>query len=233
MTEDAEAARRVVAAETMDTDGSSRSLEDPPSPRPSRRAAAVQERARDRAHAGAAVEFIDADKRLSREDVAWLTDAAARAAGVLDASGEVRVRLVGDAEMAEAHQRYSGVPGTTDVLTFDLRERAAAGSPVLDVDVLICLDEAARQATEQGVSLREEVLLYTVHAMLHCLGHDDHDEADAARMHAREDEVLAAIGVGPVYGGSALRAGQGHCDSGSPAHRSESGATKAVDGGQG
>ena len=42
-------------------------------------------------------------------------------------SGEVRVRLVDDAEMATAHERYAGVAGTTDVLTFDMRDEDWGG----------------------------------------------------------------------------------------------------------
>jgi len=42
-------------------------------------------------------------------------------------------------------------------------------------------------------------LLYVVHGVLHCLGHDDHDEAGYASMHALEDRVLYAIGVGATF----------------------------------
>lgn len=125
----------------------------------------------------------------------WLAEQAFKALVLLEAAGEVRVRIVDDAEMAEAHQRFSGVAGTTDVLTFDL----AIDPAVLDVDILICLDEARRQAQARGHTVERELLLYIIHGTLHCLGHDDHDEADAARMHAEEDRVLEAIGVGRTF----------------------------------
>lgn len=127
----------------------------------------------------------------------------------LGATGEVRVRLVEDAEMAAAHQRHCGVPGTTDVITFDLTEGGSARGKALDVDLLVCADEAERQARTRGHEVRGEVLLYIVHGMLHCLGHDDHDEADASAMHAREDEVLTAIGVGATYATSPRPEGSG------------------------
>jgi probable rRNA maturation factor len=101
--------------------------------------------------------------------------------------------------MAVAHERYSGIPGTTDVLTFDLRDEAAGP---LDTDILICLDEAIRCGAERGHAANRELLLYVVHGILHCLGHDDHDDAGYARMHAREDEVLEAIGVGRTFAAS-------------------------------
>lgn len=149
----------------------------------------------------------------------WLVEKAERAGGVLGASGAVRVRVVDDAEMSAAHLEFCDVPGTTDVLTFDLTD--PEGSPVVgpaarvgvdgrvevlrrypvDADVLVCLDEARRQASARGHDERRELLLYVVHAMLHCLGFDDHEESDAGAMHAMEDAVLSAIGVGPVYAG--------------------------------
>lgn len=126
----------------------------------------------------------------------WVAERAGLALRPLGCSGEVRVRVVADAEMAEAHERWSGVPGTTDVLTFDLRE---GGKGPLDVDLLVCADEAARQARARGIPAERELLLYVIHGVLHCLGYDDHDEPGAARMHAQEDRLLEAAGIGATY----------------------------------
>ncbi|MEO1535590.1 MAG: rRNA maturation RNase YbeY [Planctomycetota bacterium] len=145
-----------------------------------------------------------------RFDVTWTAGSAHAAAveplltGLADAlsprSGEARVRVINDAEMAAAHERYKNVAGTTDVLTFDL-----AGNPnePLDADVLVCIDEAERQASERGIPVAHELLLYITHAVLHCSGFNDDTDANAAAMHAREDDLLVAIGIGPVYAASA------------------------------
>lgn len=135
----------------------------------------------------------------------WLKDNGLRAVrAAAPQGGEVRLRLIGDAEMAALHERYSGIPGTTDVLTFDLRadEPGSCALP-LDVDIVACVDEAARQAGARGIPVERELLLYLLHGALHCLGYDDHDEAGHAAMHAREDEILEAIGVGATFGGPA------------------------------
>jgi probable rRNA maturation factor len=145
------------------------------------------------------LDLIDPAGLLPAADAAWLRDAGgrvlARAAEHCGAAGEIRVKIVADAEMADAHERWSGVPGTTDVLTFDL-----SGDPsAVDADALVCADEAARQAAGRGHSVREELLLYVLHALLHCLGHDDTDEAGYDRMHAAEDELLTAAGIGALF----------------------------------
>jgi len=143
-------------------------------------------------------------------------DTLAEAGKVLGAFGEVRVRLVLDAEMAQAHEEFAGVPGTTDVLTFDLtdpEEDPIDGPTVtltggqikvararrVDADIMVCVDEGRRQAAKRGHELFHELLLYSVHGMLHCLGHDDHDEGAFAAMHDLEDAVLTRLGVGVVF----------------------------------
>lgn len=146
------------------------------------------------------VSLIDAAGALDGRAAGWLSARALAAMERLGVAGEARVRLVGDAEMAAAHERHCGVAGTTDVITFDLADGMSARGEPLDVDLLVCVDEARRQAASRGHSMERELLLYVVHGVLHCLGHDDHDEAAAAAMHAREDEVLEAIGVGVTYG---------------------------------
>jgi probable rRNA maturation factor len=153
------------------------------------------------------VDVIAPQSLLSPGDAAALRELAQRAATLLDVSGEVRVRVVDDAHMADAHERWGGVPGTTDVLTFDLRDGRAARDGEMDTDVLVCVDEARRQSVSRGVAVVHELLLYVLHAMLHCMGYDDHDEGDYRAMHEREDAVLREIGVGDVFAREAPDAG--------------------------
>ncbi|CAE7840088.1 cysS [Symbiodinium necroappetens] len=150
---------------------------------------------RETADSGAepAIEILDATRTLSTADLSALTSHAQRACALAGAAGgEVRVRLVRDDEMAAAHEEHCGVPGTTDVITFDLNESPNA---TLDADLLVCLDEAARQAERREHTLARELLLYILHGALHCLGEDDKTEAASERMHAREDEILEAMGA--------------------------------------
>ncbi|MEC9372219.1 MAG: rRNA maturation RNase YbeY [Planctomycetota bacterium] len=148
----------------------------------------------------------DDDGLLAAPQRAWLerscaaaADAALREAGADPAlAHDVRLSVVGDEAMTDLHTRWKDDPSTTDVLTFDLREDAAPGEP-LDVDIVVCADEAARQALRRNRRPEEELLLYFVHGMLHCLGHDDREERASQAMHACEDRILAAIGVEPLY----------------------------------
>ncbi len=116
-------------------------------------------------------------------------------------AGAISARVVGDVEMAKAHEEFCGAEGTTDVITFDLTDPqdGMANKGVVEADLLLCLDEAQRQGASRGHAARRELLLYAVHGLLHCLGHDDHDDAAYARMHAAEDRVMETLGVGATF----------------------------------
>lgn len=132
---------------------------------------------------------------------------AMAAEGVVHA--QLSIAVVDDLVMSGLHRRYCGIPGPTDVLTFDLRVGPAANdSDLLEGEVVVCADVARREALRrigraarsQWLSAaRAELALYVVHGILHLCGYDDHRPADFAAMHAREDEILQYLGVGSVF----------------------------------
>lgn len=153
---------------------------------------------------GCTFELLDSTRRLSNLSTALLQTQAAQALvelgkhprGAALAGGSLRAKFIDDGQMAIAHERHSGIAGPTDILTFDLRQNP---NDPLDTDLLIDIDEAGRQAVARGHTLESELLLYVIHGILHCLGFDDHDDAQFAQMHALEDQVLAVIGIGPIF----------------------------------
>ena len=62
-------------------------------------------------------------------------------------------------------------------------------------DVVICFEQAERQAEEYGTGLTREMLYLFVHSVMHLFGYDHMDEEEKAVMRTREEEVLSAIGV--------------------------------------
>ena len=120
-------------------------------------------------------------------------------------NAEWSITIVNDKEMTALHARTMNLATTTDVLTFDLRDDASATKEGVEVelDTVLCRDEAARRAKELAHPLRQELLLYAIHSLLHVQGYNDLKKSDAAQMHRREDTLLIALGVGPVYGKNA------------------------------
>ena len=108
------------------------------------------------------------------------------------------IRVVDDSEMIDLHTRYHDDPTTTDVLTFE-----ATMEPMPPNRHRRGADLARRQSAARQHDVNSELLLYMVHGLLHCCGHDDHEPGEHASMHTEEDRILKAIGVGTIYGGDA------------------------------
>jgi probable rRNA maturation factor len=142
---------------------------------------------------------------------------AALARNVLEAEGvrddiEVSLLFVDEPTIAELHERFLGKAGPTDVLAFPIDDEPAPSGrspdeggtgpggplsseedeiPVLLGDVVVCPTVAERNAADHGVSIDDEVALLVVHGLLHLLGMDHLETADAERMERRERELLA------------------------------------------
>ena len=100
---------------------------------------------------------------------------------------EVDVAVVDRETIAQLNRQYLGHRGETDVLSFDLSDTTRAR---LVAQIVVCGDVAVEQARRHGSGRQRELMLYVVHGLLHLTGHDDTTPHDAARMHAREDELL-------------------------------------------
>lgn len=145
---------------------------------------------------------LDITAHTGRQYVSHLRKYLSKAHRLLKAPlAEMSVALVGDRRMAALHEQFMGIPGPTDVLTFEIehdrRARVTAG------EVVVCVPHAVREARRRRVAARDEVLLYALHGMLHLCGYDDRTDRDFAKMHRREDQILKQLGVGAVFAAGA------------------------------
>ncbi|HEX9755960.1 MAG TPA: rRNA maturation RNase YbeY [Gemmatimonadales bacterium] len=105
--------------------------------------------------------------------------------------GFISLHFVGRDRMRELHRRYLGVSRVTDVLAFALRgpDGAVVG------DVYVCPWIAAREARRRRVPVREEVLRYVVHGVLHVLGYSHPEDGSRLRspMWRRQERYVAAL----------------------------------------
>ncbi|MCR4425892.1 MAG: rRNA maturation RNase YbeY, partial [Firmicutes bacterium] len=60
-------------------------------------------------------------------------------------------------------------------------------------DVVISLPRAEAQAQEYGHSVEREVCYLTVHGVLHLVGYDHEDDADARKMTEMEESILTDL----------------------------------------
>lgn len=130
----------------------------------------------------------------------------------LDAEGvdvpcEIDVLVTDDAGIRQINRAMRDVDAPTDVLSFPMfeltpgdkpgREDADPDSGLAPLgDMCISLERARAQGEEFGHGLHRELCYLAVHSVLHLLGYDHLDEgAEKARMRAREEAILGALGV--------------------------------------
>lgn len=107
---------------------------------------------------------------------------------------EVGILVTDDETIRQLNRQYRGVDAPTDVLAFAMRDGVDARlHPELLGDIVLSLPTAYRQAQEAGHSLARELALLTIHATLHLLQYDHVEDADAAVMEQRQQELLTAL----------------------------------------
>jgi len=91
----------------------------------------------------------------------------------------------------------------TNVLAFPqgMPDSSQSDAPVLLGDVVLAFETVRREAAEQQKSLTNHLRHLIVHGVLHLLGLDHEEAAEAAAMEAREIKILAGLGVPDPYRG--------------------------------
>jgi probable rRNA maturation factor len=139
------------------------------------------------------------------EDQAWTAalpdaEAVARRAAAASLTDELReagitILLADDEAVRELNARFRAKDAPTNVLSFPAPE---AFRPHLG-DIALAYGVCAREADEQGKPLADHLTHLTAHGVLHLLGYDHQDDAEAEAMEARERAILSGLGVPDPY----------------------------------
>lgn len=116
--------------------------------------------------------------------------------GIPSERTEVSLSFVSDEEIRELNSHYRGMDKVTDVLSFpqyeDLNEIPDTDEILLG-DVVICTQQARRQAEEFGHSTEREMVYLFIHSICHLLGYDHMEEADRQQMRKKEESVMKQL----------------------------------------
>ncbi|MDR7123607.1 rRNA maturation RNase YbeY [Pseudotabrizicola sp. 4114] len=118
-----------------------------------------------------------------------------------------------DARISVLNAEFRDKPAPTNVLSWpseDLSEGVPGVAPALPLagdvaepwslgDIAISYDTCAREAAAADKPLADHVTHLVVHGVLHLLGYDHIDDADAALMEKHEVAILATLGVDDPY----------------------------------
>jgi len=123
--------------------------------------------------------------RVPRKKLHELIRFVARAEGTR--LGQIDLAVVDRRRIGELNRKYLRRRGATDVLAFDLSDDLTNG---LCGQIVVCADVAVAEARRRSHGPQRELMLYVVHGLLHLMGYDDTSPRAAARMHARQEQLL-------------------------------------------
>lgn len=109
--------------------------------------------------------------------------------------GEAALLLTDDAAVRALNARFRGKDRPTNVLSFPSGEPA----PGFLGDIALAYETCEAEAREKGVPLADHAAHLIAHGLLHLVGHDHIDDAEAGVMERLEARILDALGVSNPY----------------------------------
>ena len=103
------------------------------------------------------------------------------------------IAFISDRRMKELNSFFRGKNSTTDVLSFPHEPDEFDNDASNLGDIVISVEQAARQAEENGLTLENEIKQLILHGLLHLCGYDH--ETDNGEMNARELDLREELGI--------------------------------------
>jgi probable rRNA maturation factor len=125
---------------------------------------------------------------------------------------EIALLACDDARIAALNADFRGKAQPTNVLSWpawDLSAETEGDAPLAPEadmtgeialgDIAIAWETCAREATEQGKTMKDHVTHLIVHGLLHLLGYDHVRDRDATIMEELEARILGTMGIDDPY----------------------------------
>ena len=107
---------------------------------------------------------------------------------------DLSIAFVDPEPIAQLHVKWMNLEGPTDVMSFPMDELRPGDDRTTPEgmlgDLVLCPWVAAQQAAAAGHSTLQEMLLLTIHGILHLLGYDHVDEAQERQMFGLQRQLL-------------------------------------------
>ncbi|MDB5712763.1 MAG: ybeY [Sphingomonadales bacterium] len=124
----------------------------------------------------------------------------------ISAAVEISVRLTSDEEVHTLNRQYRQQDKSTNVLSFPMVQADLIDTlgntddgEILLGDIVLAHGVCEAEANDRKVSLHDHATHLIVHGVLHLLGHDHMDDAQAEAMESIEQAAMAALGLHDPY----------------------------------
>lgn len=155
---------------------------------------------------------VEFDVDFDPEEIALLVTDAVLLKEKCPKDCEIDILLTDEDTVHEINKEYREVDRTTDVLSFpnvdwefpaDYEGESFKDEFLIDPDtgklmlgqIVLCKERIISQAEEFGHSIKREYAFLIAHSMLHLLGYDHMEEAEAKVMEDKQRAYLEEIGI--------------------------------------
>ena len=105
----------------------------------------------------------------------------------------VSLAFISPRKMRAYNYSYRGKDTITDVLAFAFKGETEMG------EILLCYEQAKKQAKEKGHSTRHELFFLIAHGLLHLFGYDHQTPKEKKDMMKQQSRVLEPLGINPEW----------------------------------
>src|SRR5262245_49860622 len=114
------------------------------------------------------VEVVNRQRHKRIDPKPWQDFAAKALNAIGQGQGEATIAFVSNKAMRGLNFRFRGVDETTDVLSFPTETDDTQAETVINLgDIAISIEQAEKQARENGLKLNEEIAQLILHGLLH------------------------------------------------------------------
>jgi rRNA maturation RNase YbeY len=140
------------------------------------------------------IEVVNRQRKVPIDIERWRAFTTRASQVVPNGAEDVTVAFISDRAMRELNRMWRHKLGTTDVLSFPAEQdefEKADGARL--GDVVISVEQAARQAKENGLTVDDEIAQLILHGLLHLCGYDH--ETDSGEMNRLELRLRRKLGI--------------------------------------
>ena len=139
------------------------------------------------------VEVVNRQRKIKIDQKRWQQFSEKALSALPTTAEDVTVAFVSDRAMRELNRMWRHKSGTTDVLSFPSSSESFENEKPGLGDIVISVEQAKRQAKENGLSLNEEISQLILHGMIHLCGFDH--EKDEGEMNRLEIRLRKKLGI--------------------------------------